>query len=291
LAELHRTERTDFCVLRGLLVATYQDAVEKAKLDDRESEVEVEGIVVPEVVMSDGNIGNETLVETVNVRVAETLVAGTSTSTTQVVSQSGATDQANTRLKHILETVCYWLRTQVNCIPQWKYETDIVELLPVVIQGCSHSLAEISARCQGTALALCQCVRPRINIGGKPSGGANAAFFTQLIDILAKSSAHPSIQVRKIVLQCGVSLLSSSWTHFTNDTRKKLKDIFAELLVDDKPEVANEACSCMCAYLMKKSGTELQSLAEIFIKNSDALVTRYEASIRMTMRWFDETRI
>jgi hypothetical protein len=245
----------DFSVLTQHLVNAHQDAASNVNVIKAE-----ENSASPATPVEDGS-GDPPVLE----------LPVTSSSNTKA-------DRANSRLKNVLETVCQWLRLQLDVLPQWKYEPDVVAMFAIVVQGSSHPLPEISGKCQSAALAVCQYVRPRTTGNTATTAVSDAAcgtFLSKLVDVLVKNVGNSSIQVRKLVLQCAVSLLSACWTHLSNDDKKRLKDIFAELIIDDKPEVSAEACNCMCAYLMRKPVNELQSLAEVYIKNSEALVTRW----------------
>ena len=70
-------------------------------------------------------------------------------------------------------------------------------------------------------------------------------------------------------------VMINNWSVLTVASKKQCREVFEYGLVQDsKPEVQKLAQAGMVAYLSMKPARELQTIAEAFVRNSEALATR-----------------
>ena len=79
----------------------------------------------------------------------------------------------------------------------------------------------------------------------------------------------------RIYLLLYALVMINNWSVLTAASRKQGKEVFEYGLVQDsKPEVQKLAQVGMVSYLSMKPARELQTIAEAFVRNSEALATR-----------------
>lgn len=102
----------------------------------------------------------------------------------------------------------------------------------------------------------------------------SSELLAQSVTELRRASSHSSFHVRETAVLCASVLMIRSWPLLAADVRKTLKDIFADGLVDVKPEVQLIARVGMVSYLHFKTLAEITSIAEAYTRNSDLLAAR-----------------
>eukprot|EP01038_Epipyxis_sp_PR26KG_P007614 gene7614-10367_t len=168
-------------------------------------------------------------------------------------------------VRNAFELSYLWLRHLLHGLPFYKVESLIPDLFRIVLTGSGNAEIETAKSCHATCL----------QISFKLIGYSNTPILSDIIEnVLFVNLNHNSWHVRETVMICAKIIMINNYIYFSEEIKKKVKDIFANGMNDVKPEVQLLARAGMIAYLMYKPIKELTIIAETYIKNSDTFATR-----------------
>ena len=189
-----------------------------------------------------------------------------------VVSTNGAapTETVTTEAdsgKLLFEFGARWLEHVVHYLPFARSHPVIFPLLRISLEGSGHTDIEVAKICHRVSLVAVQSLhmlQPARDLNGR------------IVDLLAESyDRFASLHVRETVLMCVTAFYTSVYSALSVADKKKCRDVLTEGLVDTaRPELQTLSRVGMASYLITKPLSELQSLAEAYIKNSDVLAAR-----------------
>lgn len=201
----------------------------------------------------------------------------TTMSTDAIVTDVDKLEQ--TRSQHALEFASNCVRSVATCAAFWRTESYLSSLVPLLLKGSGHPDLETAKMCHLTCLLIFGSAKEYLTGNGTQA----SAVSSGLLSYLQQCAKHSSFHVRETVATCSTLLLVGNWETMAAADRKSLKDILADGLVDDKPEVQTLARFGMVAYLCAKTGREMTTIADVYVKNSDLLAAREKAKRKSTV--------
>ena len=162
-------------------------------------------------------------------------------STTTTATTSGAGDvKANTASQHAIEIASNCIQASLYIVSHWRDEHMILALFPLLLLGSGHpdiDTAKVSHKACLTVLSSLKTYHNQTSSFSGQSFPAPVPVLSGLVHILLDTNKHTSFHVRETVGICATLLLAIHHYTLTPADRKCLKDVFAEGLVDSKPEV------------------------------------------------------
>lgn len=192
------------------------------------------------------------------------------TDDTESTTELTVTDPVAVTSKHIAEIAARWLDTIVHSVLQYKAEAIIPLLFTIILKACGHVEIEVAKSAHENCLLVAQSVSTKCRDLTEPTED----LLMAILAVLEKFASHSSWHVRETVIMCTTALYSIHWVAMTVVEKKRCRDILNEGLNDSRPEVQFLAKIGMVSYLIAKPQSELQSLADAYIKNSEVLVAR-----------------
>ncbi len=197
----------------------------------------------------------------------------TSLAEVEITTESDQVSKAaNTQLKNASETACIWIQFLVQRMPLWKFESELVDLLSVAVQGTSNGDLELVKMCHDTSVFVSKSLISMHHF--VPAVVSPDQLMQRILKSFDGHSLHASWRVRETVMQCLSIVMVNNWCSLSAEQKKICKDVYAKGINDLKPEVMHVAKAGMVAYLAYKTSNELKTIAEAYIKNSDALAVR-----------------
>ena len=189
------------------------------------------------------------------------------------VASSGAVSAVNNNRKYAVDFSSFIIRNISNYAPLHRVFPIFMSMLPILMNGLVHPDPDVMKAATDAIKQVMLLLLPTKAF--LPSGETSfyvAGFCQSMLSICTNTAT--SWRVKELLNKLITSFMVCNWFSLSNDERKALKDIFAGGINDAHVNVQEAAKDGMVAYLSYKTGQEIKGIADVYLRNSEALATR-----------------